>query len=89
MWISRVEDIVANEKKDQVQVNNPLMMNNNLNNLKSTMTMARRPVVQRTVTMSELSNDAAAIVSLSQRRVNEVSYASALNGVDESLFMAD
>lgn len=90
MWISKVDDVMTNEQKDTVQFDsNPLKMNDNLSNLRSPI-MSKRPIVQRMVSMSELQNDNAVVVSLSQRRINmAATYAAALSGVDESLFMAD
>ena len=92
MWISEVDDVMTNEKKENVQLNsNPLASNNNFNHFRSPMTV-KRPMVQRiTVNLSELSHENAVVVSLSQKRFNmTASYAaSAMSGVDESLFMAD
>ena len=92
MWISKVDDVMTNEKKDNAQFNsNPLTVGGDFNNLRSPMTL-RRPVVQRTtLNLAELSNNNAVVVSLSQRRVNVAATyaASAMSGVDESLFMAD
>ena len=92
MWISEVDDIMTNEKKDSVQFNsNPLTANKDFSHLRSPMT-AKRPMVQRTtINLSELSNDNAVVVSLSQRRMSAAATyaASAMTGVDESLFMAD
>ena len=91
VWISNVDDLMTNEKKDTVQINsNPLSMNGDFNNLKSPMNMMKKPFVQRVVNISELSINNAAVVSLSQKRIpNTATYAAALSGVDESLFMAD
>ncbi|MBR1398479.1 MAG: hypothetical protein IJ563_13255 [Selenomonadaceae bacterium] len=91
MWISKVDDVMTSEKKDSVQINNPLMMNNDdFNHLRSPMTSKRSPIVQKVVNLSELTRETSAVVSLSQKRISNVaSYASALSGVDESLFMAD
>ena len=92
MWISKVDDVMTNEKKDSTQFNsNPLMSGGDFNNLKSPMT-SRRPIVQRTtLNLNELSHNNAVVVSLSQRRVSVgATYAAAaMSGVDESLFMAD
>ena len=92
MWISKVDDVMTNEKKDNAQFNsNPLTVGGDFSNLRSPMT-SRRPIVQRTtLNLAELSNNNAVVVSLSQRRVNiAATYAaSAMSGVDESLFMAD
>ena len=91
MWISKVDDVMTSEKKDSVQINNPLMMNNDdFNHLRSPMTSKRSTIVQKVVNLSELTRETSAVVSLSQKRISNVaSYASALSGVDESLFMAD
>ena len=92
VWISKVDDLMTSEKKDSVQINNnPLMMNNDdFNHLRSPMTSKRSPIVQKVVNLSELTRETSAVVSLSQKRISNVaSYASALSGVDESLFMAD
>lgn len=92
MWISKVDDVMTNEKKDSTQFNsNPLMSGGDFNNLRSPMS-SRRPIVQRmTLNLNELSHNNAVVVSLSQRRVSVgATYAaSAMSGVDESLFMAD
>ena len=85
---------MTNEKKDTVQfTSNPFNMDNDFSNLKSPMTMInnRKPFVQRVINITDLTNDNAAVVSLSQKRIpnNAVYAASALSGVDESLFMAD
>ena len=93
MWISKVDDVMTNEKKDNVQFNsNPLNLNRDFNHLRSPMD-SRRPMVQRTtINLSDLSNENAVVVSLSQRRVATAAAtyaASVMTGVDESLFMAD
>ena len=92
MWISKVDDVMTNEKKDSTQFNsNPLTSGGDFNNLKSPMT-SRRPIVQRTtLNLNELSHNNAVVVSLSQRRISVgATYAAAaMSGVDESLFMAD
>ena len=83
---------MTNEKKDNVQISgNPFTNNSNFNNLRSPM-MNMRPIVQRTVNLSDMSTEAAAVVSLSQKRVSNGAAAymtAAMSGVDESLFMAD
>ena len=93
MWISEVDDVMTNEKKDSAQFNsNPLTANRDFNYLRSPMTAKRSPMVQRTtINLSELSNDNAVVVSLSQKRftMSATYAASAMSGVDESLFMAD
>ena len=93
MWISEVDDVMTNEKKDSTQFNsNPLTANRDFNYLRSPMTAKRSPMVQRTtINLSELSNDNAVVVSLSQKRftMSATYAASAMSGVDESLFMAD
>ena len=93
MWISNVDDVMTNEKKDSAQINsNPLMSGGDFHNLKSPMT-ARRPIVQRmTLNLAEVNNNNAVVVSLSQRRTGAAAAAyaaAAMSGVDESLFMAD
>ena len=90
MWISKVDDLMKNEQNDSAQFNsNPLTANNDYSNLRSPLT-TKRPMVQRVVNLSDLQNDNAVVVSLSQKRFNVAnSYSAALSGVDESLFMAD
>ena len=92
MWISEVEDVMTNEKKDSAHFNsNPLTANRDFSHLRSPMT-AKRPMVQRTtINLSELSQENAVVVSLSQKRLSMAATyaASAMSGVDESLFMAD
>ncbi|MBR1729145.1 MAG: hypothetical protein IJ728_06420 [Selenomonadaceae bacterium] len=90
MWISKVDDLMKNEQNDSAQFNsNPLTTNNDFSNLRSPLT-TKRPMVQRVVNLSDLQNDNAVVVSLSQKRFNVAnSYSAALSGVDESLFMAD
>ena len=92
MWISKVDDVMTNEKKDSAQFeSNPLTLNQDFNHLRSPMTKMK-PMVQRmTINLSDLSIDNAVVVSLSQRRMSATaSYATAaMTGVDESLFMAD
>ena len=92
VWISEVDDLMTNEKKDSVQFNsNPLTANKDFSHLKSPMTN-KRPMVQRTtINLSELSRENAVVVSLSQKRFNMAATysASVMSGVDESLFMAD
>lgn len=93
MWISKVDDVMTNEKKDSTQFNsNPFSTNQNFDHLRSPMNS--RPIVQRTtINLSNLSDDNAVVVSLSQRNISEsvtTSYSkSVMSGVDESLFMAD
>ena len=91
MWISEVDDLMTNEKRDSAQFNgNPLTTNRDF--LRSPMTAKRLPMVQRTtINLSELSNENAVVVSLSQKRfaMSATYAASAMSGVDESLFMAD
>ena len=91
MWISKVDDLMTSEKKDTVQfTSNPFMLNDDFSNLKSPMNMINKKPVHRVINISDLSNNNAAVVSLSQKRIpNNAIYASALSGVDESLFMAD
>ena len=93
VWISKVDDVMTNEKKDSTQFNsNPLNLDQNFNHLRSPMD-SRRPMVQRmTINLSDMSNDNAVVVSLSQRRTLTAAAtyaASVMTGVDESLFMAD
>ena len=93
MWISKVDDVMTNEKKDSTHFNsNPLSLNNDFSHLRSPMD-SRRPMVQRmTINLSEMSNENAVVVSLSQRRIATAAAtyaASVMTGVDESLFMAD
>ena len=90
MWVSKVDDLMTSEKKDNVQINNPMSANDNLNHLRSPMTSKRASIVHRVLNLSDLRNDNAVVVSLSQKRIPAAStYAAALSGVDESLFMAD
>ena len=92
VWISEVDDVMTNEKKDSAQFNsNPLTVNKDFSHLRSPMTARRSPMVQTTINLSELSNDNAVVVSLSQKRftMSATYAASAMSGVDESLFMAD
>ena len=93
MWISEVDDVMTNERKDSVQFNsNPLTANKDYDHLRSPMTAKKTPMVQRTmINLSELSNENAVVVSLSQKRFSmSATYAaSAMSSVDESLFMAD
>ena len=92
MWISEVDDLMTNEKKDNTQFNsNPLTLDRDFSHLRSPMT-TKRPMVQRTtINLSELSHENAVVVSLSQKRFSMAATfaASAMSGVDESLFMAD
>ena len=92
MWISEVDDLMTNEKKDSAQFNsNPITTDRDFSHLKSPMT-AKRPMVQRTtINLSEISHENAVVVSLSQKRFSMAATyaASVMTGVDESLFMAD
>lgn len=92
MWISKVDDVMTNEKKDGTQFNsNPLTLNQDFNHLRTPVN-SMKPMVQRTtINLSDLSNDNAVVVSLSQKRMTATASfaAAAMSGVDESLFMAD
>ncbi len=93
MWISKVDDVMVNEKKDNIQIeNNLLKLDVNDFNHFRTPIKSRNPIVQRTmINLSNISNDNAVIVSLSQKRVSiEATFAAtAMSGVDESIFIAD
>ena len=92
VWISKVDDVMTNEKKDGTQFNsNPLTLNQDFNHLRTPVN-SMKPMVQRTtINLSDLSNDNAVVVSLSQKRMTATASfaAAAMSGVDESLFMAD
>ncbi len=92
MWISEVDDLMTNEKKDSTHFNsNPLTANGDFSHLRSPMT-AKKPIVQRTtINLAELSHENAVVVSLSQKRFSMAGTfaVAAMSGVDESLFMAD
>ena len=86
MWISRVEEIDA--QRDNVQVTNPFMMQNNTNSLRSPMTMANN-VARKVDATSAMPNDIGVVVSLSGRRGETVNQATTLSGIDMNLFAAD
>ena len=86
MWISRVEDIDA--QRENVQVTNPFMMQNNTNSLRSPMTMANN-VARKVDATSAMPNDIGVVVSLSGRRGETVNQATTLSGIDMNLFAAD
>ena len=86
MWISRVEEIEA--QRDNVQVTNPFMMQNNANSLRSPMTMTNN-VARKVNAVSAVPNDSGVVVSLSGRRGEPVNQANTLSGIDMNLFAAD
>lgn len=86
MWVSRVEEIDA--QRDNVQVTNPFMMQNNTNSLRSPMTMANN-VSRKVNAASAMPNDIGVVVSLSGRRGETVNQATTLSGIDMNLFAAD
>ena len=86
MWVSRVEEIDA--QRDNVQVTNPFMMQNNTNSLRSPMTMANN-VARKVDATSAMPNDIGVVVSLSGRRGETVNQATTLSGIDVDLFAAD
>ena len=86
MWVSRVEEIDA--QRDNVQVTNPFMMQNNTNSLRSPMTMANN-VARKVDATSAMPNDIGVVVSLSGRRGETVNQATTLSGIDMNLFAAD
>jgi len=86
VWISRVEEIDA--QRDNVQVTNPFMLQNNMNNLRSPMTMNNN-VARKVNAVSAVPNDAGVVISLSGRRGETVNQATTLSGIDMNLFAAD
>ena len=86
MWISRVEDIDA--QRENVQVTNPFMMQNNTNSLRSpfaTLNNAAKKVSGTTA----MPNEVGVILSISGKRGETVNQATTLSGIDMNLFAAD
>ena len=86
MWISRVEEIDA--QRENVQVTNPFMMQNNTSSLRSPMTTANN-VSRKINAVSSVPSDIGVVVSLSGKRGETVSQATTLSGIDVNLFAAD
>ena len=86
MWISRVEDIEA--QRDNVQVTNPFMMQNNANSLKSPMSMANN-ISKKIAPTNNINNEVGVILSISGKRGEQINQATTLSGIDVNLFAAD
>ena len=86
MWISRVEDIDA--QRDNVQVTNPFMMQNNTNSLRSPFATVNN-ISRRADVTAAMPNEVGVIVSLSGKRGETVNQATTLSGIDVNLFAAD
>lgn len=86
MWISRVEDIDA--QRENVQISNPFMMQNNTNSLSSPFAMANNSA-KKVGDATAMPGEVGVILSLSGRRGETVSQANTLSGIDVNLFAAD
>jgi len=86
VWISRVEDIDA--QRENVQISNPFMMQNNTNSLRSPFAMASS-TASKAVDSTNMPNEVGVIVSISGRRGEFVSQSTTLSGIDVDLFAAD
>lgn len=86
MWISRVEDIDA--QRENVQISNPFMMQNNTNSLRSPFAMASS-TAGKAGDSTNMPGEVGVIVSISGRRGEAVGQANALSGIDVDLFAAD
>lgn len=87
MWISRVEDIDV--QRDNVQISNPFMMQNNANSLNSPFAMANNSARKAGATAA-MPSGAGVILSISGQRTTEpVNQSTALSGIDVNLFAAD
>ena len=87
MWISRVEEIDA--QRENVQVTNPFMMQNNTNSLRSPMSMANNVTRKVSPIPAQPNNEIGVVVSLSGRRGQTVNQSTTLSGIDVNLFAAD
>ena len=86
MWISRVEDIDA--QRDNVQISNPFMMQNNANSLSSPFAAVNNSA-RRVGATATTPNGAGVILSISGQRTEPVNQSTALSGIDVNLFAAD
>ena len=86
MWISRVEDIDA--QRDNVQVTNPFMMQNNTNSLRSPFAAVNNPA-RKIAPATAMQNEVGVILSISGKRGETVNQATTLSGIDMDLFAAD
>ena len=86
MWISRVEEIDA--QRDNVQISNPFMMQNNTNSLSSPFAMVNNSARRAGVTAA-MPSGAGVILSISGQRGEPVNQSTALSGIDVDLFAAD
>ena len=86
MWISRVEDIDA--QRDNVQISNPFMMQNNANSLNSPFATVNNSA-RRVGATATTPNGAGVILSISGQRTKPVNQSTALSGIDVNLFAAD
>ncbi len=87
MWVSRVEEIDA--QRENVQVTNPFMMQNNTNSLRSPMSMANSVSRKVDAAAAMPSDELGVVVSLSGKRGETVGQATTLSGIDVNLFSAD
>ena len=86
MWISRVEDIDA--QRENVQISNPFMMQNNTNSLRSPFAMVNN-VSRKASAPTAMPNEVGVILSISGRGGDTVNQATTLSGIDVDLFAAD
>ena len=87
MWISRVEEIDA--QRDNVQVTNPFMLQNNTSNFRSPTSTANSVSRKVNAAAKALPNELGVVVSLSGRRGEPVNQSTTLSGIDVNLFAAD